>query len=345
MTDLPPDNAAAVARLAAAIQQANDLEQSRQIDAALAAYQGCLRMIEQHPGPILAEQLMEIWMGFGFCAADRNDWPGALEWYLRAEAMVLSAPAFSADPHSAEASALAQKWTPFMPNNHHLVFMPGILVQACLGRICESIALAYDNAGQLSEAGRYYQRALDLFRQLDDAEREAAVWMYQAVGYRRREDWDGMIEAASQMLAVAERAQDGPGQLEARRLLTQAHVNQRRFFRVLEHLTEVVRLARQLGDARLPVEEGLLRDTIAQVRPAALERNAARRSCSSCWSRPSPCSTTPTWPWTGRCWRSGRTGRRSPSWSRWNRLGPSWSSGRCATMACPPGLSSPPAPG
>jgi hypothetical protein len=99
--------------------------------------------------------------------------------------------------------------------------------------------------------------------------------MYQAVGYRRRQHWDGMIEAASQMLAVAERAQDGPGQLEARRLLTQAHVNQRRFFRTLEHLTEVVRLARQLGDARLPVEEGLLRDTIAQVRPAALERGQA----------------------------------------------------------------------
>jgi tetratricopeptide (TPR) repeat protein len=274
MTTPPPDFAGAVARLTAAIQQAHALEQSRQVDAAQAAYQACLATAQAHE-MIQADQLFEIWMGLGFCQADRNDWPGALAWYGRAEALVLSAPSFNADPQSAAAQANAQRWAPHLPDGVRVMFVPGTMGKDRLAACAESTALAYDKSGQPDQAGASYQRALDLYRELGSLRGETSIWWYQAAGSQQRKDWEAMIEAASQMLLVAERAQDAGGQLEARRLLTHAHVNQRRFFRVLEHLTEVVRLARQLGDARLPVEEGLLRDAIAQVRPAALERGQA----------------------------------------------------------------------
>ena len=82
MTNPGPDYSGAIARLTAAIQQAHALEQSRQVDAAQAAYQTCLTMAQGY-AMLQADQLFEIWMGLGFCQADRNDWPGALAWYGR----------------------------------------------------------------------------------------------------------------------------------------------------------------------------------------------------------------------------------------------------------------------
>lgn len=275
MTSIPPEIERKINQLQSRIQQADALEQARRVDEALAAYHACLHMAAHERVPLLDGQLVQIWTGIGFCYADRNEWHQALEWYHRAEATLLSAPVFNPNPKSPEAQANAKKWSPYLPEGVTVMFRQSYPAEAHLAELCDSIALAYDNDNQLGRAKEYYQRSLDLHSKLGNPAREAEVWLHQAVGCQRRQQWFDLEQAADNMLLAAERAQAKPYMLAARRFLAQSQINQNRPFKTLEHLGQAVVLARELKDAKLAGDESLLRDLVRSMRPGVLQRGQA----------------------------------------------------------------------
>jgi tetratricopeptide (TPR) repeat protein len=149
MTSFPPEIEHKIRELQRHIEQADALERAWLVDEAEPAYHACLQMAARERIPLLEGQLAQIWMGIGFCYADRNDWLGALLWYHRAEATLQSAPVFNPNPESPESQANAKKWSPFVPEGVTVIFQQSFTAEAHLAALCDSIALAYDNANQL----------------------------------------------------------------------------------------------------------------------------------------------------------------------------------------------------
>lgn len=271
-SSLPPEIEYKLNQLQSRIQQAAALEQARRVDEAQAAYHACLQMAARERIPILGEHLVQIWMGLGFCYADRNDWRRALEWYHRAEAVILSAPMFNPNPESPEAQAHAKRWAAHLPQGVH-VMLRDYQSEAYLAILCDSIAWAYDNDNQLEYAREYYQRAADLYIKLDNPVCEAKVWWHQAIGCRRREEWFNLEVVAGKMYFAATQTQDKPIMLIALRFLGLSQINQKRFFKAMEHLGQIVLLGRELEDAGLAEDEKLLRDYIRDIRPCVLRHS------------------------------------------------------------------------
>ena len=219
MKSIPPEFGEKFNQIHNTIQGAHALERSRQIEAAQDAYLACLKMASSEHIPILEGQLVEIWMGIAFCHADHNDWPQALDWYHRAEAALQSSPEFHPDPKSPQARANAKKWTPHLPKGVQVIFQEGYPAKKHLATLYDSIALAYDNSGQLEQAMKYYQNSIDLHRETGNLEGEAQANFHQAVGFQRRQDWGNLAIASANMLSAASSAGIKPLILAASRLL------------------------------------------------------------------------------------------------------------------------------
>lgn len=262
-------------KLQSHIQQAESLETARRIDDALAAYDACLELIARAHIPLPGDQLVRIWMGIGFCYADRNDMHTALEWYHRTEAAIQSPPPLNPLPESPEATAHAQKWTPYLPEGVSVLFPEAFPAESHLAVLYDSIALAYDNADQLERAQAYYQRAAQLHAKLGNPAREAEIWQHQAIGCQRRQQWLELEVAATKMLTAATQAQDRPIMLAAQRFLVQSQINQQRPFKTLEHLGQAVLLGREIQDVQVGTDENLLQGLIQNMRFAVLQRGAA----------------------------------------------------------------------
>jgi len=275
MTSIPPEIERKINQLQSHIEQADALEHAWLVDEAEAAYHACLQMAARERIPLLAGQLAQIWMGIGFCYADRNDWLGALGWYYRAEATLLSAPVFNPNPTSPEAQANDKKWSPYVPKEVTVIFQQSYPAEAHLAALCDSIALAYDNVNQLERAKEYYQRSIGLHVKLGNPASEAEVWSHQALGCQRRQQWLDLEQVAGSMLLAAERVQAKALMLSAQRFLAQSQINQNRPFKTLEHLCRVVVLARELNDVKLATDEGFLRDLVRSLRPDVLQRSQA----------------------------------------------------------------------
>jgi tetratricopeptide (TPR) repeat protein len=169
MTSIPPELEGKIIILQQYIDQANALEQARQIDEAQSAYMDCLDFASREYMSILGEQLVEIWMGIGFCHAGRNDWHPALEWYHRVEAAILSAPELNREPMSQASRLIVQKWTPFLPKHVRVSFRRSFPAKANLAKVYDSIALAYENSNQPEQAKKYFQLSNDLHSKSRDA--------------------------------------------------------------------------------------------------------------------------------------------------------------------------------
>lgn len=269
---IPPEITRKLGELQQRIAQADALERARRVDEAQAAYQACLQMASAGHFPIMVQQLTQIWMGFGFCCTNRNDWAGALEWYRRVEAVIQSAPSNNPNPTSPEAQAHAQQWTRFLPKDVQVLFPADYPVEQHLANLYDSMALACDNAGQLDAANGYYQRSTALYAKLGNAIGEAQVWWHQAMGCQRRQAWFELEIVAEKMRFAAAKAEAKPILLAARRFLAQSQINQQRPFKTLEHLGEVVLLGRELNDNSLARDEALFRDLIGRLRPGVLQR-------------------------------------------------------------------------
>lgn len=165
---LSPEIEQKLAQIQSQIRQADSLEHAGQLDKALAAYQACLDDAARDHAPISADLITQVWLGIGFCHADRNDWKGALEWYHRAEAITLSTPQFNPDPPSKEARENAGRWTPLIPQGLDVLLLPWDMAQSDLGKLYDSVALAYDNSNQSTQAAVYYDKSATIFITLAD---------------------------------------------------------------------------------------------------------------------------------------------------------------------------------
>lgn len=263
---VPPEFEHALAQIQQQIKQADELEHARRVDEALAAYQACLDDAARNHSPMTGDMLAQIWLGMGFCHADRDDWMGALEWYHRAEAVTLSTPQFNPDLQSTQVQDNAQRWTPFVPDGINVLSLPWDMAQSDLATLYDSMALAYDNSNQPMWAARYYDRSADIFIALADTAREAKTWMHQAIGYQRRQEWFNLEVVGYKYLRACERLDDKPQMLTARRWLAQSQVNQQRLFTALEHLGQAVLLGRELNDPNTGPDEKTLGDMFHSVR-------------------------------------------------------------------------------
>jgi tetratricopeptide (TPR) repeat protein len=99
------------------IRKADMLEAENQIDAALAAYQSCFEIAIRQNVPVYISQLAHIWMGVGFCYADRYQWERALQMYQLVENMLKSTTTVassSTQPIGEELDARVQEWSRFL---------------------------------------------------------------------------------------------------------------------------------------------------------------------------------------------------------------------------------------
>ncbi|MDJ0753603.1 MAG: HEAT repeat domain-containing protein [Ardenticatenaceae bacterium] len=266
-----PQNAEDLQRF---IEAADRLATAGQPDQAQEAYHACLELAAGHHIPLFAGQLVQIWVGIGFCAADQRDWADALAWYHRAEAAIYSAPFFNPDPDSPEARVQAEQWSCYLPKGLIVLFSENYPAETQLAFLCDSIALAYDNADELPYAELYYQRSAGLHARLGEPFHEAEVWYHQSIGCQRREDWVKLEEIAQKLAAAAERANFQPLRLAAERLLTQSFFNRGRLQETLDHLGRAVVLGREINHPDIEEDEGQLRELVEQLQPGIIERNA-----------------------------------------------------------------------
>lgn len=265
-----PQNAEDLQRF---IEAADRLESAGQPDQARETYHVCLELAAGYNIPLFAGQLVQIWVGLGFCAADQKDWAGALSWYHRAEAVIYSAPFFNPDPDAPTARAQAEQWSLYLPEGVVVFFSENYPAETQLALLCDSIALAYDNSDQLPYAELYFQRSAGLHAKLGEPLREAEVWYHQSLGCQRRENWIKLETVARRLAAAAERANFQPLRLAAERLLSQSFFNRGRPLETLEHLGRAVMLGRDINHPDIEEDEGRLKELVEQLRPGFMERN------------------------------------------------------------------------
>lgn len=260
-------------QLQACIERALALEKSNQIDEAEAAFHACLQLVTNKHIPLQDEQLLQIWMGIGFCYADRGDWRKALEYYHRVESFLLSTLRITPHAVSPESKADFDQWMPFLPEGVQVVHQRNFPTEEHLAVTYDSIALAYDNDNRPELSKDYFHRSIDLYKQNKNPASESKVYFHQAVGYQRREEWVDLELTAHKLLLASKDAQNNPLMLEALRFLSQSEVNQNRPFKCLEYLVQSINLARELNDAKLKRDESAVRDLINMLRPDVLLRS------------------------------------------------------------------------
>ena len=245
------------------IRRADSLEAERQIDAASAAYLDCFEIARREQVPLFLPQLVHIWMGMGFCQADRNQWSQALEMYHRAEITLRSVLAILSNPESPEVQEQAKQWTHYIPEGLQVVLPENYDPIPDLVNVFESIGLAHDNGAQLDRAQFYFEQAIIGHIRLNNPDGVLRVWNYRAVGCQRRQDWDNLRIAAENMLKVAGQQQHN---LEARivawRYLSQARLNQNYIMDAIEYLALAVEAEQQAGHPYLAQDERLKADLV-----------------------------------------------------------------------------------
>ena len=107
----------------AQIAKADALEAERQIDAAFAAYRECFDIAVRENVPLYMYQLVHIWVGVGFCYADRNQWSQAIQLYRLVDTALKSALAIRAQPHnpSRQAWEITKEWAEYLPLGVHVI--------------------------------------------------------------------------------------------------------------------------------------------------------------------------------------------------------------------------------
>lgn len=258
------------------ILQADALEKARRIDEAQDAYNECLKIPAQEQFPILISQLIQIWTGIGFCHADRNEWHASLEWYNRVEKCLLSAIELMTNPTLPTAEESVKKWSQYIPEGVMVMHPIDFDVKGRLANIYNSIALAYDNDNQLENANDYYHRSTQLYKQLGDPTRESEVWLHQATGLQRRQQWVDLEKTAEKMLAAAENGKNDNTKLKALRLLAQSYMNQNRLQMMFEYYERAIILGRKLKDSKVSTDEDILRQLISLFRSDILKSNQAK---------------------------------------------------------------------
>lgn len=258
-------------RLAVRIKEADALESAGKADEAQAAFEECLASVARERFPLTVDLLLPIWMGIGFCHADRNDWAGALKWYSKVEECLHAAPALMASSASKQAGQSPPAWYRHLPEGVIVLFPANFEWKPALANIYDSIAIAFDNNNELEPASDYYNRSASLYHKLGNLTRASQVLGHQAIGCRRREQWPEMAEAAEKMQLVAEAAKDKAAELHSFRLLGQAYANLRRHSLSMASFAKAVLHGRDLKDAGVARDEDTLRKLIQAFRPNMIQ--------------------------------------------------------------------------
>lgn len=242
---LPPEFQHKIDRLEEHIRRADELEQKRKVEEALAAYKACFDLAVREGAPFFLYHLTRIWMGVGFCYANRNQWKPALQMYHLVESALQSAPT-RLNPYSTATPAQAQKWARFIPPGLQLLYPEGFDPDPDFAAVYESIGLAYENSNQVTQAMDYYRKSVGLYTRLGDDVSAARVWHCMAVSCQRRADWPALEKTARRMLELYQTPDDTRWREEclvAWRFLAQASWNQGQLLDAIESL----RLAVEAG--------------------------------------------------------------------------------------------------
>lgn len=257
---MPPEFQPSVAMVNDQIRKADVLEAERQIDAALRAYKACFDIALREKIPLFVDQLVHIWMGVGFCYADRNQWTQALHMYSLVETVLRSIVTTRMDHQSPSAQELAESWARYLPRNLHVLAPDSFDPAPGLASMYESMGLAYDNSDQLSQAQQCYENAIKWHTHLKDHAGVGRVWHFIALGSQRREDWENLRIAAEEMLTLAEQRADADALIVACQFLAQASVNQLRILDTLEYLKRAIKAESQTRHLDLEQDQQLLAD-------------------------------------------------------------------------------------
>ncbi len=254
-------------RLRILMNEADLLERACQVDEAMAAYMECLLVPARERFPVGVDQLIDIWMGLGFCHADRRDWTGALGWYHGVEQCLASVAESRASDQQLSGSQAKPEWHEHLPPGFVVVVPRTFDVESAQANTYDSIALALDNSDQLESASEYYQRAASLYAQLGNFARESDIWLHQTHGFGRRQQWAQMATTAEKMRVAAGKAQKRSAELESFRLLGYAMRNLQDWPAMFEFKARAVLLARELKDPGLAQDEEILRRILDVLRP------------------------------------------------------------------------------
>lgn len=268
----PPEFQRFFDQMEALVRKADLLEKERQIDAALAAYKACFDLAQRERAPLHIHHLTHIWMGVGFCYADRNDYKSALQMYQLVEKALQS---FATTRATGGPAPEAQAWTRFLPPGVITIITDDYDPVRGLATLSESIALAHDNLDQPTQAQAYYERAIQGHLNVGDNAGAARIYQYIAHHSRRREDWPNLKLAGEGLLEMATQANDPALQIFAWQCLAQAAVNELNVLGAIEYLELAVQAEKQTRSLELERDQKLLDELIAGTSRSLCKRAAA----------------------------------------------------------------------
>ncbi len=272
------------------IELANELEVKGQSAEALAAYQSVFDLAKQLGIPLYIHQLSTIWMGIGFCHANRHEWDEALRFYglvemaLRSVALARQRQGVSDESMQAE----VRQWMQAVPHDLRVVVADGFEPVAALSTLYESIALVYENTGRMDSAQLYYGQAQNGHQQLNNVEGMARIWYYQGYHAQRRKEWPRLLEVSQGFLQFAQQRERVNDQITAAQWMAQAQANLGRDLQALAALSLVVEIEQKAGHADLARDQQLL----GQLRQGL--GLALQKYTTSLQAKPQPIRPVPT---------------------------------------------------
>lgn len=229
-------------------------------DEARAGFERCLELAAMIGSPLELEQIAALLQEIAWCYGDSGQWDEALRIYGQIERLLTQAPG----------------WQDELPGGLVLALRPGYDPTPALIALSESLAIAYDNRGELEQAREHYRRALEGYQQLGDVPKLASVWHHIAMGHQRREEWELLREAATRMLGYWTEVKGIYGQVWAWQYLAQAHAHTGDLDAAIAVMEEAVKAETRLDHRDLERDRGIL---------AQLRDSRERRGVRGLWRR------------------------------------------------------------
>lgn len=228
-------------------EQAQKHLQENRIDEAEHAYRSALALASAEQTPLPLSLLVDLMLGIGFCHARREQWQDALTTYYQLEPTInQDKDWFTALPHEVLVA---------VPMNYDPRLLQAVLY--------DSIALAYDNSGNIEQADVYFHRAIDNYLAIHRVDRAVETWYCVGNSARRRQDWKQLQQAGAAIVSLLNHnsvPNTSSVKVNALQFLVQAASNQGNMEDCESYLQAVVELERSIQHPDLAQDERLLQN-------------------------------------------------------------------------------------
>lgn len=244
------------------LKRADGLADANQYSKALPAYEDCLKLAGKGKMMLPIDHVLTIWKNLSTCHFQLDNYDKTLH-YCRG-VIAITTEWIEANQPGKDVSAELSKnksapvWAGLLPDGVHFAITKSFDPWPHLADLAAVAGSASNYAERPDDALNYYKQAIAAYTHLKQPNEVVTLWIYVANIHKRREDWDKVIKVAAKILQLSQEFRLVQAQLQAHRLLGQAHIARGEYIEALEAQTHLILLGRQANDPRLKIDNDSL---------------------------------------------------------------------------------------